>query len=264
MRAFKLLGVVAATALVFGTGGAVSAAPLQGTATLTVDILDVGQISFSGTGFLSVTASDFFVPSDLVNLQSAITVPVTATAGGLTVDSITALTGVRNLTSTFSLGGITNQVPGEVCPPTVPSPISGAACNVGGGLGGAMPLAGTIRVLLLGGGLSIPIQLDEANVGLGGPFSFGDSIALTGDAAAWTTGTGLLNTGTNVVATQGSSVTPDGGFNLVTPTYVATAGGIPLHMFTSFSFTPAVPEPGVLLLVAAGVAGLALGVPRRR
>jgi len=233
-----------------------AAAPVSGNFTLSISILGTGlpTVTVGGAGTIDVTGGIVTVPFGLV-FGSGLVVPATATTS---IDSVSVLH-LTNLTGTFSIGGITAQAPGEVCPGgfAPAGPLGGLACNVGGSLGGLMGLTGSIAVNVIPGIVVVPLQFG-GNLGLGGatnvPYSF--------DAAGWTTGIGLVNTGPATLSAQGTNSA--NGFQLVSPLFVAACGNV-LPIFASFtaSSLSAVPEPAAWALVWFGLLGLVV-VTRRR
>ena len=220
------------------------AAPTPVTATLRIDVRGLAPVSVSNPGTIDITAGVLTVPAGLVSLPGTLVVPVTG------VSSVTSLsvTGVGNLAGTFSVGGVTAQAPGEVCPGGLApaGTLGGLACNVGGGLGGVMGLTGNIEVPIVPGVVVIPLNLAALKIGLGGS----QTAPFLVDAAAWSAGSGLLNTGVNTLTTHGS--TAPGFFQLVTPTFVVS-GGNTLPIFSSFTLQ--VPEPVAGLLIASALVG---------
>jgi len=249
----KLFAILAAGALlVSGTAQAVPVA--TGSASLSVAIQGLAPITLVGPGGLvDVTGTTVTVPAGIVSQVGSLTIAVTATSA---VNSLVAV-GITNLSGTFSLGGVTGQAAGEVCGA---GPANGTACNVGGGIGGVMALGGVINVHVIPNVVVIPVSLTGALIGQGGS----TSAPFTINAAAWTTGTGLVNAN-GVVGGLAGSNSP---LTLVTPTFVLALGNL-LPIFSIFtmndvSLVGVVPEPGSMLLIGAGIAGLALLGSRRK
>lgn len=211
------------------------------------------SITLVGGGVVDVTGLTVSVPAGLVSQVGSLTIPVTATTS---VASLVA-TGIANLSGTFSLGGVTAQAPGEVCPGGGPG--AGTACNAGGGVGGVMALTGFIDVHVIPHIVVIPTSLNHFLIGQGG--TKGPPFAFEIDAAAWSTGSGLVNTGSGVLAHA-----PDfSSLTLVSPTFVHTLGVILLPTFATLKFSSLfVPEPAASVTIVAGLAGLALLARARR
>jgi len=254
----KLFGILAASALLFA-GTTANAAPVAGTASLTIVITSVGSVTLTGAGSISVTGPTVAVGAGLV-AQGATPI-IIAVTGTTAIQSLT-LTGVANGAGTFTPGGGTAG--GEGCAGVT----LGVACNQGGGIGGAMSLVGTVNVRV-NAFVNVPVKLSTALVGQGGAFLTPKS-SISGDAGLWTTGVAQVAVTTTITTPNGATtvvtvpVTSAGSgspLTLVTPTFVNAFSGLAfLPLIAKFSF---VPEPGTLLLLASGIAGLAM-VGRRR
>lgn len=141
-----------------------------------------------------------------------------------------------------------------------------------GSLGGTMPIFGVSKVCLYAAceagplaNLSVPITV----VGQGGAVTVTGPVDLTVVGAPWTTGTAAIGT----VTAQGFARGPDGASStlrasgsvrLVTPVFISTnIGGfavVPAFGFLTLHF---VPEPGTLVLLSGGLAGLVAHGARR-
>lgn len=206
--------VASAAALMFVVPA--NAAPMSANATMSIFIQGLAPLTVGGSGVVDVTGGVLSVPAGLVTTGGSLVVPVSATSA---IDSV-SLVGFSNLAGVFSVGGVTSQAPGEVCPGGVSNAggSGGDACNVGGNVGGVMGVVGTLNVNIIPNVVVIPINLGLALIGQGGSMNTPFLI----DAAAWTTGTALYNTGVSSFATTGSSTAA--GFQLVTPTFMSRAG----------------------------------------
>jgi hypothetical protein len=250
----KLLGILAAAAFAM-TATSATAATVNGTAKLSVSIQGLAPITLTSTGVSwDQTGSTVTVGAGLVAQTAPIVIAVT---GATAIQSVSA-SGIANQAGTFSLGGITAQLPGEVCASAAP----GQACNSGGGVGGAMGLTGTVNVSVIPGVVVIPVNLDTAGIGQGGavsaPFTF--------DNAGFTTGQAFVRTTNAAAGSQQFTVTGSnagGTISLVTPTFLSALGNVLPVTTTLTLIGPSVPEPGTILLLASGLAGLAM-VGRRR
>lgn len=247
----KLLGVMAAAGLIL-SAGQVQAAALDFTGSMAVQVATLDPISVAGAG----------------------TATVNGAGGGGHLD-------------TLSIGADVFSAAGVIVPVTDPAaaPIAGvqatlannAGAFTGGGagvLGGTMGLAGVAKVCLFAAcnagppaNVSVPLSV----VGVGGSKSVTFFVNVTVTGNPWSTGVAAI--GTNSVAgfahgpASGTSSTaaPSGVVRLVTPVLVSTNIGasavVPTFGILTLHF---VPEPGTLVLLGSGIAGLvAFGRSRR-
>jgi hypothetical protein len=262
MRQCKWIGLIAVGVML--ASGSAQAAPVSRpvAATLSLAIQGLAPITFSSSSSISVdeATSQLLYPAGMIQLATTIVVPVTAS----TAIAQLKASSLSNVSGTFSPGGALSQASGETCPPA-----GGEACVVGGGIGGVMALTGTILVSVIPGVVVIPVNVNAAGVGQGGattsPFTF--------DAAPWTTKTGQVNTGANIVNLTGTVSTTGSQFSTVTPTFVLALGNqLPLFVNLTVAFTDAgglpsflgMPEPTALLAVGSVLGALALLSRRRR
>jgi len=265
MRA--LFGLLAAAVLVAGAlvvgGEPASAAPVNTDAVVRVDLGALGSFTVPGAGVVDITGegmisgdgvsgSKVVIPEGLVSLPNTVTIVPNSTL----VNSVVLKAGLRNLAGTISVDGVNAQAAGEICT----SPGMNEACLAGGGVGGILPLAGEVTANI--GGILAPVNLQGLNFGAGGAIATG---LFTGDAAPFTTGTGLAATANNMAVTDAQGLGDP--LTLVTPVFLGVPlFGTALALFAEFELTNVtVPEPGSILLQMAGLAGLvAVALWRRR
>ena len=213
------------------------------------------------------------------------TLPGASFAGvGATGTATSNLSASLNAGTAFN-GAFTTSIPTSAAPPLteiqifitknagqtfVPNPTN---------LGGNLAFNGVANVYGIGGFpgggaplLAIPLVLGSPNT----LFKAAGGVAITAVGAGWTAGvaavTGVKTTTSmnvtnpagTITAMGSNGLTPGGGGTLVlvSPTKVSTNITAPLAAFSTLTLTY-IPEPGTLLLLGAGIAGLtALG--RRR
>ena len=155
---------------------------------------------------------------------------------------------------------------------------NGAGSFTGGaGLNGVMPIIGTSNVCLFAacnGGpvanVNVPFTVNGTRgIGIGGgPIAVAGLVNVTVNGSPWTVGTAMVGTVTVSGFIHGpasggaeSAANASGVVRLVTPTTVNTNIGasptLPAFGIMTLHFD-VVPEPGTLLLVATGAAGLGL------
>ena len=180
-------------------------------------------------------------------------------------------TATSNLSATVGAGTsfngtFTTTIPLSAAPPLSQLQVkvtSNAAVAFTGGSTSAL-FSGIANVKAFGGVtlLGVPLKLGIANTTTLGP-TYG--INITAISAPWTVGTASINTGTATVTQMGSNGLSPAGFGtlvLVAPVKVITNIAGTLAAFGILTLTY-VPEPGTLLLLGMGVAGLA-AIGRRR
>jgi hypothetical protein len=232
----KLSYALAASLLAFGVAGQAQAVNLGFVGSIAVQVAALDPIALAGAGTAIVNGS----------------------AGGGQLNSL-------------SLAGGTFAVTGLVVPVTDPgaAPIKGIQASLanapgafsGAVLGGAMPLAGSVKVCLFGpcsaavANIAVPISV----AGEGGVAFVTGAVNLTVIGAPWTSGTVSIGTITAMggAAPVSNTGAASGTVSLVTPIFVSTniapSAVVPVFGILTMHF---VPEPGTLVLLGAGIAGL--------
>jgi hypothetical protein len=234
------------SALAVGKPSLAGVLPFEGT--FQVAIASLPAFSLSGAGTASVTGTG----SEL----AGITLPsgVFATLGAsmpVTDDAAFPLAGVKASASNAAGSFSGSPLAGPMAVVGQATLCLFAACNDG-------PAANVVVPFTVGG---------TRGVGLGGgPISVGGLLSLTLQGAPWTSGTAMAGSASLQGFVHGpasggaeSAAAIGGVLQLVTPITIQTdlvaAPVLPAFGILTLQF---VPEPGTLLLVAAGTAGLAL------
>ncbi len=239
----KLFSLVAATAFVLGAAQpahAVVQTLSSATLSIVISSLPAVPVTWSGTGSADVTATDITGLTAGIFSYSGLTVVTDPGAFPITgVDIVGASNGVGNFSGVDTTSGT-----------------------------GLMAVIGTANVCLFApcafapANVVVPFTTGGVNgIGLGGsPISVFGFVNLTVNGNAWTTGTA-----TSVSATMAGSPLSGGHVKLVAPTVLSTNLAGSSALLSSFAILELtfIPEPGTLLLLASGVAGLAM-VGRKR
>ncbi len=245
MRSLHAL-LVAALPL-FGLAAPAAAVPIAFNGTLEVVLGTFQPITVVAAGTANVTFSGGDITAIGLaggTFATSVTIPVTDVAA----TPITQLSfrNLQNGPATFS------TIPGGTINNNFVNNLSGTGS-------GTMALKGVANFGFFPGplfNLSVPFTSGGVNgVGLGGAIIMaqGGGAGFSVRGAPWTTGTASIGTATVMGFVAGNTV------QLVSPTFIsATIGTLPGNpTFAVLTLTFA-PEPGTLLLVALGVAGLAL------
>ena len=237
----KLLSALAISVLALGAPSA-QATVLGFSGTLGIQLATLPPVLIPGTGLATVSG-----------------------AAGVHVDSLALPASPFNVT-------------GFVLPVTDPAaaPIAGLQLTVhnaagsfsGGPLAGKMPLVGSTKVCLFASCKAPPpanLVVPLNNVGTGGVATVATLVNITAIGAPWTAGTAAVGTisiagfqhGPGSLAS--STAQASGSIRLVTPVFVSTNIGasavVPVFGLLDLHF---VPEPGTLLLLGSGIAGLVM------
>jgi hypothetical protein len=288
----KLLVLLATGLFALGMAGVASAAVLNWSGTALVHLADYPPGDLRGGGVATINGSDGVIPAHLSTLRLAAS---RGHIGGeftrIVTDPDTIANGVLALIYD-NVGGLTGTLVG----------ISGGAASTSTGNVGQMGIRGVVKVCLLSTACTafLPIVLNQPTtvngvpgtgtkgVGVGGLITAGGygGIRISLQAAPWTIKTAtvidqITPTGGPPrifetwyakgwahapVSTTTSTAQPSGMIQLVTPNQAVT--NLPLgssDKMGSFLIVMIhfIPEPGLLLLLGSGVAGLAF-LGRRR
>jgi hypothetical protein len=248
----KLFGLVAVASLALA--GQAHAAALAFTGSMTVQIATLPGITATGSGTATVNGAGAGGHLDSIDLAggtfaTAVSIPITDPAAAP----------IKGLKASAKNGA--------------------ASFTTGAALGGQMAVIGTSNVCLFGNctasiaNVNVPFTTGGVNgVGLGGsPIAVTFLVGVTVTGGPWTTGTVTTMSASNVsVSLSGfihgpasggasSAAAASGVVQLVTPVQINTDIG-PSAFLPAFGILQLhfVPEPGTLLLLASGVAGLGL------
>lgn len=267
----KLFVISTAVLVVFGLAGAAGASPYNWSGTSSLSLGDFPVQQIQGGGVATVNGSGGGSHLDTITL-SASRGQVHTSFTQFVTDPDTIGNGITKIQYIGVAGG-TGFLDN----------ISGALQNTSQDLSGTIPIVGLVKIGLIGTGfIDIPLQQGNAAVGVGGLLFAGNkAIRISIQANPWSiktvaivdeiTTTGKANQTLITVTLKGfghgpasnttSTAAVSGVVQVVTPTQVTTnlALGSNAQIASGVSFRiHFIPEPGLLLLIGSGVAGLAL------
>jgi hypothetical protein len=257
------------------------AAPLNWEGTSTSKVGDLPALRFVGGGVATVNSSGGTIPAHLATLR------LKGSRGGLTGTATTLVTDPE--TAGNSIVRVIVQAAGGT---GTLGPISGGAASTTVLTRGRLPVKGMAKICLLSTVCTnfVPLLLTEPTaggvgvqgVGVGGQLVAGGAgaVRISLEAAPWTIKTATVTDQTDVntgslafvpvtamgfahgpASATSSTAQPNGVVQLVTPSQVRTnlalGTNVKVGVLTSL-LVRFIPEPGLLLLLGSGVAGLVL------
>jgi hypothetical protein len=269
-----LFSLLAAGLLALGAVSPSHAAPVPFVGEFFFGIGTLPGITVTGSGIANVNGSlggahitsfaaqgGSFLANVSVPVPNAAPISGIVLAGG-TVTEMTHLALPKSVNLTFAIptGSVSN------------APANFAALSGGGG-GGTMPINGVAVVCLFdvcSGAPSANLVVPLTPVGQGGTVFAQGAVSITAIGAPWQAGTAAVGTVTAMgfahgAASAASSTNAQSGvLSLVVPVFVSTSlptfPVVPVFTRLTLHF---IPEPGTLLLLGSGIAGLALLGSRR-
>jgi len=280
----KLVMLTAVAMLAFGVSGTASANPLNWEGTLIIELGDLPSLGNTGGGVATVNNSAGVIPAHLQTLQ------LKASRGGIAGSVMAPITD-----PTAAGNGIASIRIQATLQTGTFAPISGGAASTTMLTANVLPVAGLTKVCLLSTQCTnfLPLQHTQhvatsmiKGVGIGGLLTIGggtNPIRISIEAAPWTIKTGTSVDEITTPMTPGgvkifvnrtemgfahdpSSLTtntaqPSGVVQLISPMQVVTnltsGSNSKLSLF-AYLTVHFIPEPGMLLLLGSGVAGLVL------